>query len=252
VSLASFLSRILNLTKTEKEQRELRKTIRGILGFRPTNYAYYELAVIHSSAALMEDGLRIHNERLEFLGDSVLDLMVTDYLYRAYPELDEGGLTRERARLVNRAQLNHMATILGLDKLIVGKFNKDTLPDDVKGNTLEAFIGAIYLDRGPRYAAHFVKSKLVGLLTDAAYRAPDTRDYKSELFMWAQRNRVRIDFVLVGEKEVAGERLYRIAARIDGRSLGEGEGTSKKKAQQKAAKAALLLMQEEEGFNSTD
>jgi ribonuclease III len=249
VSLASFLTGILNLTKTPKEQRKLRKTIRIILGFKPKNYSYYELAVIHSSAAVMEDGLRLHNERLEFLGDSVLDLMVTDYLYRAFPEMDEGSLTRERARLVNRAQLNHMATTLGLDKLIVGKFNRDLLPEDVKGNTLEAFIGAIYLDRGPGYAAHFVRTRLVEIVSRDGYEAPDTRDYKSELFMWAQRSRKRIEFVILGERELEGERHYKVAARLDGEVLGEGEGTSKKRAQQKAAKAAITSMENLDGFD---
>ncbi len=132
-----------------------------ILEFPIKDFSYYEQALIHSSAANGKSGNKHNNERLEYLGDSVLDLVIADMLYQYYPDKDEGELTKLRSIIVQRSQLNRIAEELGLDKYIKGNFNKNVLPDDVKGNALEAFIGAIYLDRGFKQAYKFVKKQII-------------------------------------------------------------------------------------------
>lgn len=235
-----FLQRLLGVAPENKPQTELQIKITEILGYIPHTFQPYELAFVHSSAGLKLDGQRIHNERLEFLGDSVLDLIVTDYIYQQHPGKDEGELTRLRSSLVNRQQLNHVAGRLGLEKWIQGKFSKDMIPEDVKGNTLEAFIGAIYVESGFTRTVAFVSAHLLQPFKHQPGQPKlDTTDYKSELFMWAQRNKKQISFETTRETGRGENRRYVINLLIDQEVMGTGEGTSKKKAQQMASKAAF-------------
>src|SRR5262249_2722489 len=146
-----------------------------------------------------KNGVRRHNERLEFLGDSVLDLVIADVLFQMYPEKDEGDLTKLRSIIVNRAQLNRIAAEFGLDKLIKGNFNKNILPDDVKGNALEAIIGAIYMDKGFKFVYRYVRRQIIEKHINFRDLKEDNRDYKSELFMWSQKQRQMICFETVGD-----------------------------------------------------
>jgi ribonuclease-3 len=240
---SKLLSDFFPLGQRTSEIKNRRRRIKEILGFRPGKYTHYELSLIHSSAAIVQNGRRLHNERLEFLGDSVLDLIVAQYLFHDNPNLDEGSLTRARSELVNRAHLNHMAEALGLDLLIIGKFNKQVIPQDVKGNTLEAFIGAIFIDKGLKTTIQFVVQRILKRsISDTANR-PDTYDYKSELFMWAQRRRKKVDFIITGTSKTGEDpQEYTLAARIDGEAIGQGTATSKKKAQQLAAREAVFAL----------
>jgi ribonuclease-3 len=236
----TLLQRFLGNTPAAQPKTELQNKIVEILGYTPISFQPYELAFVHSSASLKSEGQRLHNERLEFLGDSVLDLIVSDYIYQQYPEKDEGELTRMRSALVNRQQLNHVAGRLGLDQWIQGKFSKDMLPEDVKGNTLEAFIGAIYVESGFHKTVAFVSAHLLQPQKHQPGQPKlDTTDYKSELFMWAQRHKKRISFETTRETGRGENRRYVMNLLIEQDVMGTGEGTSKKKAQQMASKAAF-------------
>ncbi len=236
----TFLQRFFGTSATSTPSTALQEKIVEILGFTPKTFSPYELAFVHSSAGLKSGGQRIHNERLEFLGDSVLDLIVADYIFQQHPAKDEGELTRMRSALVNRQQLNHVASRLQLDKWIQGKFSKDMIPEDVKGNTLEAFIGAIYVESGLPKTVEFVSAHLLQPHKHQPGQPKlDTTDYKSELFMWAQRNKKRISFETTRETGRGENRRYVMNLLIEQEVMGTGEGGSKKKAQQMASKAAF-------------
>jgi ribonuclease-3 len=228
---------------TDKERKAYQKKIEQMLGFKPGTYDYYEMAMLHSSAsANQKKGKNGHNERLEFLGDSVLDLVIADMLFHQYPEKDEGELTRMRSILVNRIQLNRIATEMGIDKLIIGSFVKNILPEDVKGNALEALIGAIYLDKGFAFTYSYVKNKIIDNHIRFHELIHDHRDYKSELFIWAQKNKQSIRFETVGDFEQDEKKRYIINVLVAGKVAGTGEGSSKKKAEQMACKNACKLL----------
>lgn len=197
------------------------------------------MALLHSSAsANQKKGKSEHNERLEFLGDSVLDLIIADILFLQYPEKDEGELTRMRSVLVNRTQLNRIALEMGIDKLIIGNFSKNILPEDVKGNALEALIGAIYLDKGFAFTYKYVKKKIFAQYINLQEVISVHRDYKSELFIWAQKNKHTIRFETVRNMGKGESKRYVINVFVAGNVVGTGEGSSKKKAEQMACKNA--------------
>lgn len=224
---------------TDKERKAYQKKIEQTLGFKPGAYDYYEMAMLHSSASNhQKKGKNGHNERLEFLGDSVLDLVIADILFLQFPDKDEGELTRMRSVLVNRTQLNRIALEMGIDKLIIGNFVKNVLPEDVKGNALEALIGAIYLDKGFAFAYRYVKKKIIEKHIKFQEVIHDHRDYKSELFMWAQKNKHTIRFETVGDLGKGERKRYIINVMVAGKVAGTGEGSSKKKAEQLACKNA--------------
>ncbi len=209
-----------------------------ILGFSIKDFSYYEQALIHSSSSNGKSGNKINNERLEYLGDSVLDLVIADILYQNYPEKDEGELTKLRSIIVQRTQLNRIADELDLPKYIKGNFNKNVLPDDVKGNALEAFIGAIYLDRGFKVAYRFVKKQIIEKRINLKEIREDHIDYKSELFIWVQKNKKNLKFETISDSGRGDKKKYIINVHVDGKPMGTGEGNSKKKAQQIACKHA--------------
>jgi len=213
-----------------------------ILEFPIKDFSYYEQALIHASASNGKTGNRLNNERLEYLGDSVLDLVIADMLYQYYPEKDEGDLTKLRSIIVQRTQLNRIAEELGLDKYIKGNFNKNVLPDDVKGNALEAFIGAIYLDRGFKTAYKFVKKQIIEKRINLKEIREDHIDYKSELFIWVQKNKKNLKFETISDSGRDDKKKYIINVHIDGKPLGTGEGNSKKRAQQIACKHASKML----------
>ncbi len=230
---------IFKVFNTDDERKAYQKKIQQTLGFKPGAFEYYEMAMLHSSATANQKKGKIgHNERLEFLGDSVLDLIIADILFLQYPDKDEGELTRMRSVLVNRAQLNYIANEMGLDKLIIGNFVKNILPEDVKGNALEALIGAIYLDKGFAFTYKYVKKKIIEKYIKFQEVMHDHRDYKSELFMWAQKNKQHIRFETVSDTGKGEKKRYVINVLVAGKVAGTGEGGSKKKAEQLACKNA--------------
>lgn len=210
-----------------------------ILGFKPSSFCHYAQALTHSSAIYMKDsGHVVHNERLEFLGDSVLDLVMAEYLYEHHPEKMEGELTRMRSAMVNRGTLNRIAEQIGLSNLIIGKFNFNRLPEDVKGNALEALLGAIFLDKGFSKCRKFIRKKLIKGQVFGPVPGSELFDYKSALLIHCQRERVVMTFELLEEHLSPLGNEYTMGVRVDGDLLGKGRATSKKKAQQMAAKMA--------------
>lgn len=203
---------------------------------RARNRSAYDEACTHSS---MLDGDKTglkSNERLEFLGDVVLDMTMAHYLYRNFPEAQEGELTKRKSRIVNRKNLNLLGKRMGLHHLIRAKMRREDIHDTMVGNALEALIGAVYLDHG------FDKTRnaLLAMLKRHGLedQVNETRDFKSKLHHWASKRKKKLTFEVVRDDSNGGEERYEIAAKVNGEVLGIGVGRSKKLAEQEAARRA--------------
>jgi ribonuclease-3 len=217
-----------------------------ILGFLPDSIRLYEIAFIHRSASsICKDGHIINNERLEYLGDAILDAIIAGYLYDHFPLQDEGFLTQLRSKIVKRKQLNKLAYHLGLSPLLVSNTNSQQTRINLLGNALEALIGAIYLDKGYRRTRKFVTVKILNRHLDVARLARKESDFKSRIIEWAQKNRQQISFVSQEEtKPGSCETLFSSQVMLVNREVGAGTGHSKKDAEQKAAEEALSNLAE--------
>lgn len=216
-----------------------------ILGFYPDKIEYYQLALRHRSVAVpTENGNLLNNERLEFLGDAVLNSVVTDILFRRYENQREGFLTNTRSKIVRRDSLNHLALEMGLDKLMQTTKHVNThTNNNIYGNALEALLGAIYLDYGYKRCKKFVEFRLFKHFIDIDKIAADEENFKSKIIEWAQKNKVDLQFDLVAEQLNSGNKhLFQTKLLIGGVDVCEGFGPNKKESQQNAAKEALRLI----------
>lgn len=212
-----------------------------ILGFLPSRVSLYRIAFTHKSASLkLNNGTRINNERLEFLGDAVLGAIVAEFLFRKFDTSDEGFMTKLRARIVKRKQLDLTAIKMGIPMMITSHANPSNNSNHLYGNALEALIGAIYIDRGFSKAKVFIKRRIIDRHIDLSNLAMKDSDYKSQIIEWAQKNKKEIIFESVEEgKDSNKEPLFVSDLKIDNETLGTGHGNSKKEAEQQAAKVAL-------------
>lgn len=215
--------------------KELRRSLRNILGFYPSNIALYKQAFRHSSVAQeIRKGFKDSNERLEYLGDAVLGAVVTDFLFRSFPYRDEGFLTKMRSRIVSRSSLNRLSVKLGLPALI--EKNVDTQShNSISGDAFESLIGAVYLDKGYRVAQKFILDRIIRLHIDMDEVENKETDYKSKLIEWAQKEKKQLRFELVGETGQGNERQYTIEVVVEGKQYARAQHFSKKRAEQLAA-----------------
>jgi ribonuclease-3 len=230
---------------SEKDQK-LKQAVQTLIGTRPSNLMVYRLAFMHTSAAreTSTKGFRESNERLEYLGDAVLGMVVAEYLFKKYPYKDEGFLTEIRSRIVNRESLNVVARKLGLDKLVEYDANRKTVltRTSMYGDALEAFVGAIYLDKGFVFTRKFILKRLLSSHFDLDSVVQNNVNFKSQVIEWAQREgrELRFDVTEQGtfhNKEFLAELL------VDGESFTSGSGFSKKKAEQSAAEKACVKLE---------
>jgi len=212
-----------------------------MLGFFPRRISYYKLAFLPKSALQKHpSGVRLNNERLEYLGDAVLDAIVADYLYTRFPEGDEGFMTKLRARIVKRKTLNYLATKMEIPDMISHIGISGIKSKHLYGNALEALIGAIYIDRGYKAAKRFFIRKIMKKHIDLVQLVQKDPDYKSRIIEWAQKNRVEIVFES-HEEHLSGVKSPSFVSTISLQGLprGTGRGGAKKDAEQQAAKKAL-------------
>ena len=212
-----------------------------ILGFLPRKLFLYEIAFIHKSASsTLKNGQVINNERLEYLGDAILDAVIADYLYTRFPDKNEGFLTQLRAKLVKRKMLNKLADNLGIAPLLVSRTNADQSKINLLGNAFEALIGAIYLDKGYVRTKRYVIKKVLNKYVDLEKLSRKESDFKSRIIEWAQKNKQEISFVSI-EDPNEGSNVIHYTSRLilEEKKIGSGSGHSKKEAEQKAAEQAL-------------
>lgn len=214
-----------------------KKQLKGILGYSPGNISLYRTALTHRS---IKDTTDENNERLEYLGDAVLSALIADYLFKRYPYKEEGFLTEMRSKMVNRQQLNDIAIKMGLKKVTV--FNKSDASlktSQIFGNTLEALVGAIYLDKGYKKTGRWVADRIIMPHMYVDDLEALEINHKNKLYGWANKNGKNLEFETVNEQLENGRRLFTIAAVINGKIIAEGKAFNKKDASQIAAQKAV-------------
>lgn len=222
----------------------------NILGFLPKDINIYKQALLHKSLSIKsEQGCVLNNERLEFLGDAILDAVVADIIYAKFEGKKEGFLTNTRSKIVQRDTLNKLAVEIGLDKLIQSSSRSSSHNSYVCGNAFEALIGAIYIDRGYEACKQFMLTKIIGRLINLDTIARKEVNFKSKLIEWSQKHKIAISFELI-EQFIDSENnpVFQTEIRIEGLSAGTGTGYSKKESQQNAAHAALKKIKNDRGF----
>lgn len=224
-----------------KRGREPYVSFYKILNFYPYNITLYEQALLHKSSSIkLKDGRWINNERLEFLGDAILDAIVADIVFKEFEYKKEGFLTNMRSKIVQRETLNKLALNLGLDRLIKSSAKTGNHKTHMYGNALEALIGAIYLDQGYRIAKKFVHERLIVEHLNIETVAQQEVNFKSRLIEWSQKNKIPVEFRLIESfTDDNNNPIFYTAVDIYDFESGTGRGYSKKESQQRAAEEAL-------------
>lgn len=222
------------------EERKVRAWCRQTLGITPGDLPLYRQALRHVSAVAEDRPDLPDNERLEFLGDAVLDAIIGDLLFNSYPDKGEGFLTRMRSKLVSRTQLNTLAKHIGIERVIESNLAR-AHESSVPGNALEALIGALFMDKGFERTRKVVV-KLIKAHFELAEIEKEDRDGKSRLLEWGQKRRKKVEFVVREEGGAGRGKHYVAEVHIEGQVRGTGQGASKKVAEQDAAQSAFRGM----------
>jgi ribonuclease-3 len=235
-----LLNRILFLTsKRSKDELELIRFIIERFGYRPKNLSYFSKAITHRSYVSKTERL-VSNERLEFLGDSIIGSVISEWLYHRFPNEDEGYLTQLKSKIVSRKILSDIAEKLELRSIIKFQVGRTINISSIEGNTLEAIIGAIYLDGGFIAAKNSILNHVFRKYIDIKKLLSEDNDYKSKLFIICQRNRWELEFRCDQE---APAKTYDIIVYINNEKYGAGTGYTKKEAEQEASKLTLEILE---------
>lgn len=208
-----------------------------MLGITPGNYSLYYTALSHRS---IKENADENNERLEYLGDAVLSTIIADYLFKRYPYKGEGFLTEMRSKMVNRQQLNDIALKMGIKKLtLYNKFDSFLKGSQIFGNTLEALVGAVYLDKGYKKTQRWIVKQIILPYVFVDDLEQIDINLKNKLIGWASKNNKKLEFETIEEKLEGNRRIFTIAVVLEGDKLSLGKGFNKKDASQIAAQAAI-------------
>ena len=223
------------------------RIIDDMFGFIPNNIELYKVALIHKSSSIEAEGHNINNERLEFLGDAVIESITSDYLFIEYPDYDEGKLTKLRSKLVSRQSLNSIACKLGLDKHIICSRSVMATQKHIFGDAFEAMMGAIYLDQGYNFANRLLINNIYCENLSLDEVDETETDFKSRLIEWGQKNHHTVLFRTKGSPiGPGGVRSFHCTVLVDNLEVGHGIGGSKKEAEQNAAQSATYEPSDEE------
>ncbi len=225
---------------SDKQEKDLIRSLRNLLGFYPNNISVYQLAFSHRSILRETDnGVPLSNERLEYLGDAVLGAVVADMLFKKFPYRDEGFLTEMRSRIVSRENLKNLAVKIGVDELL----QKEATPGTYRsmyGDAFEALIGAIYLDKGYAKTQKFILERIIRIHVDLHEIEQTEKNFKSLILNWGQREKHSIVFETVEEEQK--DRLIKVRLLVDDKEVAVGVDFVKKKAEQIAAQAACTTL----------
>ncbi|MBC7827238.1 MAG: ribonuclease III [Chitinophagaceae bacterium] len=228
---------ILDRFLGKQQNISFKKNLRNVLGFVPGKSALYRSALTHRS---VRDSADENNERLEYLGDAILSGIIADFLFKKYPYKEEGFLTEMRSKMVNRNKLNEIAIKMGLKKItIFNKFDNSLKMSQIFGNTLEAVVGAIYLDKGFKKTQQWVLERIIIPHLFMEDLENLEINHKNRLYGWANKNGKNLEFDTLDERIEAGRRLFTIGAVVDGVLIAEAKAYNKKDASQIAAAIAL-------------
>jgi len=228
---------IINLFSRPSQLKDFKNQLINILGYNPGNITLYKTALSHRS---VREGADENNERLEFLGDAVLSSIIAHYLFRKYPYKGEGFLTEMRSKMVNRQKLNEIALKMGLKKItFYNKADNALKISQIFGNTLEALIGAVYLDKGYKKTQRWVEEYIIMPHLFADDLEGIEINIKNKLYGWANKNGKTVEFATLDESVENGRRLFTIAATVDGQIIAQAKGFNKKDAGHIAAQLAV-------------
>lgn len=233
---------LFNKKKTNEELQVIRFVL-AEFGYKPQKASYFIQALTHKSSLTDHEQLAA-NERLEFLGDSILDAVVASFVYEKYPEIDEGQLTKIKSRIVNRKSLSAIGERMGIRKHLIYSQGRSINLAGLEGNAFEALIGAIYLDGGFDKTQSVLKNTVFRKHLNLNKLLEEELDFKSALFIWCQRKKLVLEFMLSDEQFIEGKAVYEMTVQINRTAYGKGKGHSKKEAEQAAAKETLALMGE--------
>lgn len=222
------------------DKREFSSRLRKILGFRPGTLRLYEIAFIHRSASFtLADGKKINNERLEYLGDAILDAILSDFLFEKFPDTSEGFLTKIRSRIVNREVLNELAVSMGINKILVSNISPVHSTKNLYGDAFEALIGSIFIDKGFRKTKKFFIKNVFSKYLDINKIINTDPDYKSLVFEWVQKRKANLIFTYNDEYDFKTKKsIFTTTLFINKKEFGKGQGVSKKEAEQEASNRA--------------
>lgn len=227
-------------------RKEFYLFLKDLLGFYPVNLKLYDLAFIHKSASVYDSqGNMVNNERLEFLGDAILGAIIADFLYNRFPQQDEGFLTKNRSKLVNRTFLTRLTFDMGLNIYIDSNTTNNMDKSHIYGDALEALIGAIYLDTDYQTTKYFVTKKILLQFVNLNEVEQKDSNFKSQLIEWSQKNKKEIKFETIEKPATAKTKQPQFVAKVivENKELGTGTGTSKKEAHQNAARETLKQLE---------
>jgi ribonuclease-3 len=234
-----------------RKEKELFSSLYDIMGFYPHDISYYKQALMHKSVGRRNDkGKPLNNERLEFLGDAMLDAVVGHIVYERFPGKREGFLTNTRSKLVSRDTLGKLADEMGLKRLILSSGYSNSHNSYVAGNAFEALVGAIYLDHGYDGVRRFMENRILSKLINIDKVAYKEVNFKSKLLEWSQKNRVRLEFRMIkqGVDKESSSPVFNFQVFLEGVAGESGKGYSKKEAQQLASEATLKRLKREPQF----
>lgn len=239
-----FLSRLKS--SVSKRDAEFKKSIKRLTGYTPDNLTLYHQAFSHSSHTIKKQSVSTNNERLEFLGDAVLGAIIAEHLFKLYPKKDEGFLTQVRSKIVNGQSLHQLALKFGIDKFLKATLSaREKTSSSAYGDAFEAFIGAIYLDKGYLKTQKFVVNKVLKYHVDLDALVNTNEDYKSTLQILAQKNKQTLEYRLLSENSQGKTKTFTVQVFIDKQPYVSFEHFSKRVAEQKAAQLTLELLKTE-------
>jgi ribonuclease-3 len=224
--------------------------LKRILGFFPNDISLYEEALLHKSLSIEESrGVYRNNERLEFLGDAILDAVIADIVFKKFKNQNEGFLTNTRSKIVKRESLDRISGKLGLNRLLISSPRTHSQKNHILGNALEAFIGAVYLDQGYLKTYHFIEKKIISAYINIDALAQKEVNFKSKLLEWCQKYKVQLEYQLM-ENFIDKENnpFFQSQALLNGLVAGVGTGYSKKESHQQAAQQALNKIKSDKNF----
>lgn len=231
--------KILSVLKPlSKKEKEFKKKLKNILGFYPTNLSLYQQAFRHSSVETKD--YEPSNERLELLGDAILGAVITEHLFKLYPKKDEGFLTQIRSRIVNGQNLFLLSKKFGFDLLLHSKLSKkEKINSSAYGDAFEAFIGAVFLDKGFEITKKFILNKIVKLHLDINEVTQTNTDYKSQFQILMQRQKKQFEYTVLKEDVVGRDKIFTVQLSINGEKQAVFQHKSKKVAEQRVAQIVL-------------
>ena len=240
----SFIRKIIK--PLSKKDEQFYAEMKLLLGFVPQNLQMYRKAFVHRSIKEIDDSGNPRNyERLEFLGDAMLDAVIASYLFKKVPSGNEGYLTQMRSKIVSREHLNELGRDLDLIRFVKSNVSRSKFGENINGNIFEALIGAIYLDRGYKYCKKFVYKTVIIPYVDIEQLEGKVTSYKSLFIEWCQKEKKSFEFEVYDDTGNDSIRHFSVKLFLEDKIVAKGRSTSKKKAEEIAAKRAYFANQKE-------